>query len=73
MTDELEFKWVFNPPQKATKQPDIISPKDFDSLVDRINNEGVDPLVAARNQALLWMTYYVQELIFVFMNTERSQ
>lgn len=57
MTDEFEFKWVFNPPKKATKQPDIISPNDFDSLVDRINNEGVDPLVASRNQALLWMCY----------------
>ncbi|OEE38255.1 hypothetical protein A1QO_02440 [Vibrio genomosp. F10 str. ZF-129] len=57
MTDELEFKWVLNPPKKTVKQPDIISPNDFDSLVSRINNAGVDPLVAARNQSILWQTY----------------
>ena len=57
MSTEPDFKWVFNPPKKQIKQPDIISPKDFDSLVERIDNESVDPLVASRNQALLWMTY----------------
>ncbi|MCG9576132.1 hypothetical protein L1D14_07745 [Vibrio tubiashii] len=57
MTDELQFKWVFNPPKlKQVKQPDTISLDDFDSLIHRLDNEGVDPLIASRNQAMLWST-----------------
>lgn len=57
MSTESDFKWVFNPPQKQIKQPDIITPKEFESLIERVDNEGVDPLVGCRNQAILWMTY----------------
>lgn len=56
VSDENNFKWVFNPPKKAIKQPDVIALNDFDSLITRLDNEGVDPLIAARNQAILWTT-----------------
>lgn len=59
MSTESDFKWVFNPPKKQIKQPDIITPKEFESLIERVDNEGVDPLVGCRNQAILWMTYEV--------------
>lgn len=55
-SEKSDFKWVFNPPTKEVKQPDTISLDDFDSLVARVDNQGVDPLLAARNQALLWVT-----------------
>ncbi|MFS1436163.1 hypothetical protein [Vibrio lentus] len=43
VSDENNFKWVFNPPKKAIKQPDVIALNDFDSLITRLDNEGVDP------------------------------
>ncbi|SGZ07358.1 Integrase family protein-Tyrosine recombinase [Moritella viscosa] len=58
MSEELEFKWVWKVPDLRTvKQPETISPDDFIDLVERIDNENVDPLIAMRNQAALWMTY----------------
>lgn len=54
--ENIDFKWVFNPPKKEVKQPDTISLKDFESLIERIDNPSVDPLIAARNQAILWVT-----------------
>lgn len=54
--EEEKFTWVFDTPKKKVKQPDTISLNDFESLVERIDNDSVDPLVASRNQALLWMT-----------------
>ncbi|MBD0788082.1 site-specific integrase [Vibrio sp. Y2-5] len=55
-SENIDFKWVFNPPKKKVKQPDTITLNEFDSLIDRIDNPSVDPLIAARNQAILWAT-----------------
>lgn len=45
------------PDLRNVKQPETVSPDEFIDLVERIDNERLDPLVCARNQAMLWMTY----------------
>ena len=58
MDEKLEYKWVLNLPElKKVKQPETLTPDQFIDLVERIDNVRVDPLLAARNQAMLWMTY----------------
>ena len=58
MSDTIEFKWVWHVPYLRTvKQPETLTPDEFIDLVERIDNERLDPLVCARNQAMLWMTY----------------
>jgi integrase len=58
MSDTIEFKWVWHVPDLRTvKQPETLTPDEFIDLVERIDNERLDPLVCARNQAMLWMTY----------------
>ncbi len=58
MDDIKEFKWIWEVPDlRDVKQPDTVTPDEFMSLILRIDNERVDPLIARRNQAMLWMTY----------------
>jgi integrase len=59
MSNELEFKWVWNVPElRSVKQPGTLSPEEFLDFVERIDNETVDPLHALRNQCMLLMTYF---------------
>mgnify|MGYP005809751241 CR=1 FL=1 len=58
MSEELQVKWVWNVPDLRTvKQPETLSPDEFIDLVERIDNERLDALICARNQAMLWMSY----------------
>ena len=58
MGETTEFKWIWEVPDlRDVKQPDTVTPDEFMSLIQRIDNERVDPLIARRNQAMLWMTY----------------
>lgn len=58
MSEELEFKWVWNIPDLRTvKQPETLTPDEFVDFIERVDNELRDPLVCARNQAMLWMTF----------------
>ena len=58
MSEKADFKWIWEVPDlRDVKQPDILTPDQFVDLIQRIDNERVDPLIAMRNQAMLWMTY----------------
>ncbi|MPY24451.1 hypothetical protein [Shewanella sp. YLB-07] len=55
---ESDFKWIWKVPDLRTvKQPETVTPDEFIDLVERIDNERLDPLVCTRNQAMLWMTF----------------
>ncbi|WP_299496454.1 tyrosine-type recombinase/integrase [uncultured Shewanella sp.] len=45
------------PDLRTVKQPETLTPDEFIDLVERIDNERLDPLICARNQGMLWMTY----------------
>jgi len=58
MAEKDLYKWIWEVPDlRDVKQPDTFTPDEFVSLIQRIDNERVDPLTARRNQAMLWMTY----------------
>ena len=58
MSDDIEFKWVWKVPDlRKVKQPETLTPEQFIHLVDCVDSERLDPLICARNQAMLWMTY----------------
>jgi integrase len=58
MPEKVEYKWVWNVPNlRKVKQPATLTPDQFIDLVESVDNELLDPLVCARNQAMLWMTY----------------
>lgn len=58
MNEKTDFKWIWEVPDlRNVKQPDTFTPDEFCSLIQRIDNDRVDPLIARRNQAMLWMTY----------------
>ena len=60
MSDEnIDFKWRWNPPSLRTvKQPETLTPDEFLDMVERVDNEGVDPLIGLRNQCMLLTTYF---------------
>lgn len=59
MKEEHKFEWVFENHQlKTVKQPAILTPDEFLDLVERIDNDLVDPLIALRNQCMLLMTFF---------------
>lgn len=59
MSDDLAYKWVWHVPELRTvKQPETLTPEEFLDLVERIDNENVDALIALRNQCMLLMTYF---------------
>lgn len=58
MQQKSDYKWIWEVPKlRDVKQPDTITPDQFISVIQRIDNELADPLLARRNQAMLWMTY----------------
>ena len=59
MSEEFEYKWVWNVPNlKTVKQPKTLTPDEFLDLVIRIDNPRFDPLIGLRNQCMLLMTYF---------------
>ncbi|PAJ75222.1 hypothetical protein CJF42_06120 [Pseudoalteromonas sp. NBT06-2] len=59
MSDDLAYKWVWNIPEMRTvKQPEVLSPEEFLDLIERLDNENVDALIALRNQCMMLMTYF---------------
>lgn len=57
--DEIDFKWRWDPPSlRSVKQPEVLSPDEFLDLVERVDNERVDPLIGLRNQGMLLTTYF---------------
>lgn len=60
MSDEkIDFKWRWNPPSLRTvKQPETLTPDEFLDMVERVDNERVDPLIGLRNQCMLLTTYF---------------
>ena len=44
--ENIDFKWRWNPPSLRTvKQPETLTPDEFLDMVERVDNEGVDPLI----------------------------
>ena len=59
MANNADFKWRWNPPSLRTiKQPEILTPNEFLDMVERVDNERVDPLIGLRNQCMLLTTYF---------------
>ncbi len=59
MTAENDYRWLWKPPiLRSVKQPEVLTPDDFLDLVERVDNERVDPLIGLRNQCMLLTTYF---------------